>query len=198
MTHRHDVFLISDEAYEAIVFEEQHHSPAAFDRDDRVISVFGASKTYAMTGWRIGYYVAPLRVADEMHKVIEPFVVNATSISQKAAEAALSGPRDCVREMVRAYRQRRDIVVEALRQEGVEFFIPEGAFYLMLEISETGMDSYGFARELVQETGVAVAPGRTFGPNSDNYIRISFCAGPDELQEGLRRFCRFYRNKCHR
>ena len=197
MAHRHDIYLISDEAYEAIIYEGQHHSPAAFDPDDRVITVNTVSKTYAMTGWQIGYYIAPIEIASEMHKVLEPFVVNATSISQKAAEAALNGPQECVREMVDAYKQRRDMIVEFLQGEGFAFFIPQGAFYLMLSISKADMDSYSFAKELVQKTGVAVAPGRTFGPNSDNYIRISFCAELDELQEGLRRFCQFYRDKCH-
>ena len=94
--------------------------------------------------------------------------------------------------MAEAYRQRRDLVVDILHNEGFEFFIPQGAFYLMIEISNTGMDSYAFAKELVQKTGVAVAPGRTFGPNSDKFIRLSFCANVDELQEGVQRFCRFY------
>jgi aspartate aminotransferase/aminotransferase len=193
LARRHDIYLISDEAYEAIIYEGRHYSPAAFDPDDRVITVNAVSKTYAMTGWRIGYYIAPAQIATDMHKVIEPFVVNATAISQKAAEAALNGPQDCVREMTAAYKQRRDMVVEVLQQEGFEFVVPQGAFYLLVEIAKTGMDSYDFAQELVQKTGVAVAPGKTFGPSADSYIRISFCADPEELQEGLRRFSQF----CH-
>ncbi len=192
LAHRRDIYLISDEAYERIIYEGRHYSPAAFDPDDRVITVNAVSKTYAMTGWRIGYYIAPARIAGDMHKVLEPFVVNAASISQKAAEAALNGPQECVREMTAAYKQRRDLAVETLQGAGLEFIRPHGAFYLMLDISRTGLDSYAFAEQLVRETGVALAPGKTFGPSSDNCVRISFCAAPEELREGLKRLCRFY------
>jgi len=193
---RHDVYLISDEVYEKIIYEGRHLSPAVLDPDGRVIPIYGLSKTYAMTGWRVGYYVAPRAIAQEMHKVIEPFVACTPSISQKAAEAALSGPQDCVDEMVRAYKERRDIVVDTLSREGFEFCTPQGAFYLLVRIDRAGMDSYDFARELVQKTGVAVAPGRTFGPSAAQYVRMSFCAKPEEIEEGLKRFCRFYQEKC--
>lgn len=193
---RRDISIISDEVYEKIIFTGQHFSPAALDRHGRVISIYGLSKTYAMTGWRIGYYVAPRDIAVHMHKVIEPFVACTSSVSQKAAEVALSGPQDCVDEMVRAYRERRDLVTEALAREGFEFFTPDGAFYMLVGIEKTGMDSYAFAKELVQQTGAAVAPGSTFGPSAAPYVRISFCAKPEELEEGLRRFCKFYQEKC--
>jgi aspartate/methionine/tyrosine aminotransferase len=97
--------------------------------------------------------------------------------------------------MVRAYRERRDLVTETLAREGFEFFTPDGAFYMLVGIDKTGMDSYAFAKELVQQTGVAVAPGGTFGPSAAPYVRISFCAKPEEIEEGLRRFCKFYQEK---
>jgi len=193
---RHDIFLISDETYEKIVFDGSHSSPATLDPDGRVIAIYGFSKTYAMTGWRVAYYVAPREIAPQMNKLIEPFVSCASSVSQKAAEAALSGSQACVTEMVQAYRQRRDLVVDMLRAEGFEFFKPEGAFYLMVRIDKTGMDSYSFAKEVVQNTGAAVAPGTTFGPSAGPYVRLSFCAKSEEIEEGLKRFCRFYREKC--
>lgn len=193
---RHDIYVISDEVYEKIIFRGSHFSPATLDSKDRVIAIYGLSKTYAMTGWRIGYYVAPPDIAPQMHKLIEPFVACTPSISQKGAEAALSGPQDCVDEMVRAYRERRDLVTEALAREGFKFFTPDGAFYMLVGIEETGMDSYAFAKELVQQTGVAVAPGGTFGPSAAPYVRISFCAKPEEIEEGLRRLCKFYQEKC--
>ena len=193
---RRDIYIISDEVYEKIIFTGSHFSPATLDPNERVIGIYGLSKTYAMTGWRIGYYVAPRDIAPEMHKLTEPFVACASAISQKAAEAALSGPQECVEEMVRAYRERRDLVTETLAREGFEFFTPQVAFYMLVRIDETGVDSYAFAKELVQKTGVAVAPGSTFGPSAAPYVRISFCAKSEEIEEGLKRFCRFYREKC--
>lgn len=192
----HDIYLISDEVYEKIVFTGGHFSPGALDPRERVISVFGFSKTYAMTGWRVGYYIAPEKIAPEMHKLIEPFVACASAVSQKAAEAALLGPQDCVEEMVGAYRERRDLVASILAKEGFDFFTPQGAFYLLARIDGAGIDSYTFAKELVQETGVAVAPGATFGPSAASYVRISFCADLEQIEEGLERFCRFYHEKC--
>ncbi len=196
LADRRDISVISDEVYEKIVFTGSHFGPAALDPDGRVIAIFGLSKTYAMTGWRIGYYVAPREIAPQMSKLLEPFVSCASSVSQKAAEAALSGPQECVTEMVQAYRQRRDLVVAVLDREGFEFFAPQGTFYIMVRIDKTGMESYRFAKELVQETGVAVAPGDTFGPHAAPYVRMSFCANPEAIEEGLKRFCRFYAEKC--
>ncbi len=195
LAQKHDIYLISDEVYEKIIYRGSHLSPASIDPDGRVISVFAASKTYAMTGWRIGYYVAPSRVAPVMNKALEPFVACASTVSQKAAEAALRGPQDCVAEMVSAYARRRDLVVGILGSAGLSFIKPSGAFYLLIDIGRTGLDSYSFATALLEETGVAVAPGLTFGPGSDNLIRISFCARTEELEEGVRRLCRFHEQR---
>jgi aspartate aminotransferase/aminotransferase len=192
---RRDIYIISDEVYERIIFESAHLSPAAIDPDGRVIVIYGFSKSYAMTGFRVGYYVAPKTMVAHMNKALEPYVSCACSISQKAAEAALSGPQDCVDKMVAAYAQRKDIVVNALAGEGLEFSRPLGAFYMLVDIHEAGLDSYAFATELLKETGVAVAPGKTFGSRSDNLIRISFCAETDEIVEGIGRFCEFYRKR---
>jgi len=193
MARRYDIYLISDEVYERIRYEGDHISPAALDPDDRVIAVYAVSKTYAMTGWRIGYFVAPRQIVSQMNKVLEPFVSCASSISQKAAEAALLGPQDCVDRMVEAYTRRKEIVVKALEADGLEFSRPQGAFYILVDIGKTGLDSYSFATELLKSTGVAVAPGLTFGPRSDNLIRISFCAAEEEIKEGVGHLCTFYR-----
>ena len=194
LARKHDFYLISDEVYEKIIFEGQHFSPAALDPDGRVISVFAASKTYAMTGWRIGYYVAPTQVVPVMSKALEPLVACAATVSQKAAEAALRGPQECVAEMVSAYAGRRDLVVKILEKNGLSFIKPSGAFYLLMDIGRTGLGSYDFATRLLEETGVAVAPGLTFGPDSDHLIRISFCARTEELEEGVGRLCAFHKN----
>jgi len=193
MAGRYDIYLISDEVYERILYEGKHISPAALDPDGRVIAVYAVSKTYAMTGWRIGYFVAPNQIIPLMNKIIEPFVSCACSISQKAAEEALLGPQDCVDRMVEAYARRKEIVVKALKAAGLKFSRPQGAFYILVDIGQTGLDSYAFATELLKSTGVAVAPGRTFGPQSDDLIRISFCAADEEIKEGVCHLCDFYR-----
>lgn len=188
---QYDIYLISDEVYERIIYEGEHISPATIDPDGRVIVVYGVSKTYAMTGWRIGYFIAPTQIMPVMNKIIEPFVSCACSISQKAAEEALLGPQNCVDEMVAAYAHRKKIVVKALSSVGLKFSRPQGAFYILVDIGQSGLDSYAFATKLLKATGVAVAPGRTFGPQSDHLIRISFCAADEEIKAGIDHFCDF-------
>ncbi len=192
MARRYDIYLISDEVYECIRYEGEHISPAALDPDDRVIAIYAVSKTYAMTGWRIGYFVAPSRIVALMNKILEPFVSCASSISQKAAEAALLGPQDCVNQMVMAYARRKEIAVKALDANGLEFSRPQGAFYMLVDIGRAGLDSYAFATQLLRSTGVAVAPGLTFGPRSDHLIRISICAVDEEIKTGVGHLCKFY------
>ncbi len=184
---RHDLYLVSDEVYEEIVFEGEHVSPAALDEDGRVVTVFSASKTYAMTGWRVGYLVAPPPLADLIAKVQEPVVSCATAVAQKALEAALLGPQDCVREMRDAYRRRRDATVRALRAEGLFVTEPRGAFYLFAEAAAAGDETLALARQLVLEHGVAVAPGETFGPRASGLVRLSLAASEDALAEGVGR-----------
>lgn len=190
---KHDIYIISDEVYDKIVFDGHHISPLSFDPDGHVISIFGLSKSYAMTGWRVGYYVAPKTIAPQMNKLLEPYVSCAPSVSQKAAEAALTGPQDCVDEMVSAYARRRDLIVDILTREGFEFSSPKGAFYLLADISRSGLGSYEFAKTLLKKENLAVAPGLTFGRDSDKFIRFSFCTSLEAVEEGLTRFCNFYK-----
>ena len=192
MCRRHDIYLISDEVYECILYEGEHFSPASLDPDGHVITINATSKTYAMTGWRVGYYVAPRPVAKAIGRAIESYLSCASSVSQIAAEAALTGPQGCIAEMLAAYRERKDICVRAIEKAGIEYAVPKGAFYLMVGIAGTGLGSYDFSTQLLDATGVAVAPGLTFGPNSDQTIRISYCADKADVEEGIRRLCAFY------
>jgi len=188
---RHDLYLIADEVYEQLVFEGEHVSPGRFDVDGRVVGVHSFSKTYAMTGWRIGYAVASTRVAAVIAKLQEPFFSSASSVSQKAAEAALAGPQDCVARMRAEYRENRDLAASLLADGGLGFVTPAGTFYTMVDITPYGMDSYAFARMLLQEAKVSVAPGGTFGPSADGYVRISLAPTAAEIREGLARLASF-------
>ena len=191
----HDLYLISDECYEKIVFGVRHVSPASFDEDGRVLSIFSFSKTYAMTGWRVGYAVVPPEIAAIFIKLQEATVACASSVSQKAAEVALIGPQDCVEAMVNTYRQRRDRALAILRRHGLPTYTPQGAFYLLVDISRCGQGSDHFARDLLAQEKVAVAPGHTFGPSGDQYVRVSLAASENDLQIGLERLCDYIRRR---
>jgi aspartate aminotransferase len=181
------LYVVSDEVYEEIVFEGEHVSPATFDEDGRVVTVSGVSKTYSMTGWRIGYLVAAPEIAALVAKVHEPVVACAPSVSQKAAEAALTGPQDCVGEMRDAYHLRRDVAVAALREHELLVTEPRGAFYILADLARATDDTYAFARALVADHGVAVAPGGTFGPGGAGLVRLSLASAVEVIEEGIRR-----------
>jgi aspartate/methionine/tyrosine aminotransferase len=183
----HNMYVISDECYEHIVFDGEHVSPASLDGGDRVVSVFSMSKSYAMTGWRIGYVCGPPGAVDQIAKVQEPVVSCATTIAQKAAQAALNGDQRCVHEMISTYRQRRDMVVELLAAAEMLIKRPEGAFYILADISATGSDSNAFSRQLITERDVAVAPGLTFGPSGGGLVRLSLATDSQQLHSGVTR-----------
>lgn len=187
VARRRNLYVLSDEAYEKLTFGPEHVSPGRYDDDGRVVTTFSFSKSYAMTGWRVGYAVAPEAVARLMIQLQEPYYSCAPSISQKAAEAALAGPQDCVRDMVAAYAARQRIVLDTLSPAGFVTYRPQGAFYVLVNIAGTGMTSYDFAKDCLQETHVAVAPGATFGESADGWIRISVATSTDDVREGSKR-----------
>ncbi|MET3292511.1 UNVERIFIED_CONTAM: aspartate/methionine/tyrosine aminotransferase [Brevibacillus sp. OAP136] len=188
---KHDLYVISDEVYDGIVFDGTHISPKTFDTDGRVISIFGASKNYAMTGWRIGYAVASPEITTLMGKVMLPLVSCATSISQKAAEAAIRGPQDFVEEMRQSYKQRRDKAYDLFTQAEVKAFKPDGAFYMLVDMAELGRPADELALQLLKEEKVAVAPGTTFGELTNKMVRISLASEESQLLEGVKRICTF-------
>jgi aspartate/methionine/tyrosine aminotransferase len=162
---------------------------------ERFFTVNSFSKTYAMTGWRVGYVVAPPRLAPTVVKLQEPVVACACSVSQAAAEAALRGPQSCVAEMVSSYRARRDLALGILREAGLYHHTPEGTFYLLVDLGKWEGDSLAFAKKLLKEENVAVAPGETFGRASGHMVRISFAVEERSLLEGMGRLCRYIRRQ---
>jgi aminotransferase len=190
---KNDIWVLSDEPYEHILFDGHRHiSIGALEgMARRTISAFTLSKSYAMTGWRVGYTAAPKAVIDEMEKLMEHMVSGVTAVSQRAALAAITGPQDCVQEMVAIYDQRRHLVYEGLNAiDGISCLKPESTFYAFPNISSTGRSSWDFAKYLVKKHKVAVVPGSIFGRAGEGYVRLSFAAGMDQLKEGIDRIAR--------
>jgi aspartate aminotransferase len=192
---RHDLYLLSDEAYDELVYEGEHISPAALCDDGRVLGAYTFSKTYAMTGWRIGYTVASPEITRGIVSVSNAMCNNVTHLAQWAAEAALSGPQGCVAEMREAYHQRRDAVLEILREYGMKIHAPQGAFYVLVDISAAKRPSLEFALRLLNERNIAVAPGSAFGETIDGYVRISLASALSDLQAGIAGLCESIREQ---
>jgi aspartate aminotransferase len=184
---RNNLYLLSDECYDEVILEGEHISPGSFCTDGRVISAFTFSKTYAMTGWRVGYVVANESISDSITKVLESNSSCIPTVCQKAAEAALDGPREPLRDMVDAYRARRDLCVGLLEEAEMLISRPRGAFYIMADVARSGMDARQFAFDLVKSKQVAVAPGTAFGESARQAVRISLASSPEDLAVGIGR-----------
>ena len=193
IAERHGLWIISDECYDQISFEGPVPSLGALDRAGRVLSAYTFSKTYAMTGWRLGYGTGPSAAIDSAVKVLESNSSCASTISQIAAEGALAGPQECVAEMVEAYRARRDVAVELLREAGLLISRPTGAFYIMADVSGSGLEAREFAFRLLDAAGVSVAPGTAFGSEAAGAVRISLASAESELRTGIGRLAEFVR-----
>ena len=184
---RHNLYLLSDECYDEVILDGEHVSPASFCTDGRIISAYTFSKTYAMTGWRVGYVVANDKISDSITKILESNSSCIPTVCQKAAEAALDGPREPIQEMVSAYRDRRDLCVGLLEEAELLISRPRGAFYIMADIGRSGLDSRDFAFDLVKTKQVAVAPGTAFGSSARKAVRISLASSPEDLSVGIGR-----------
>ena len=196
LAKEHDLYVLSDEIYEELVFEGEHIPAATLDDDDRVITVSGFSKTYAMTGWRLGWVLASEDLIGAINRMMEPLISCASSVSQAAGVAALTGPQDAVGEMRTAYKRRRDIAASILEPAGMLPVRPAGAFYAIVDFSQTGIPSRQLALDLLKETRVACAPGDTFGKIlADGYVRISLASSDDDVREGCTRLVAFRDSK---
>jgi aspartate aminotransferase len=187
----HGLFVISDEAYDEVVFSERAASIASIGDPNRVITCFTFSKTYAMTGWRLGYLVAPQPLALVLQKLQEPIISCVNAAAQRGGLAALLGPEDVVAEMVSAYRRRRDAVTALLDKSGVPYVHPKGAFYAWVSTADYPGPSSELSRRLLAERSVAVAPGSAFGPSGEGWVRLSLATDQALLLEGVGRLVDF-------
>jgi aspartate aminotransferase len=184
---RRGLWIISDESYDQITFGPEAVSPATIIDDGRVISCFTFSKTYSMTGWRLGYAVSSPTVAESMVKALQAMTASPSSIAQRAGQAALDGPQECVATVVQAYRFRRDSAVDILARAGLLAVAPSGTMYVLADVSPAGPDSREFALRLLHDRQVSVAPGAAFGDVTEGTVRISLVTPEPSAREGIER-----------
>ncbi|MBU3978652.1 acetolactate synthase small subunit [Patescibacteria group bacterium] len=197
IANKYNLFIITDEMYEYFTFDGKKHISIGSmpEAADRVISVFGLSKSYAMTGWRIGYIVADKRLIPHIFKVHDSLITCPAAVSQYAALAALQGPQNVVKEFRNAFDKRRQIVFEALsKTDKLKLVKPEGAYYALAKVAGN-VDDYDLSMRLLHEAKVAVVPGSAFGPGGESHIRLSFGCEEPQLREGLRRLVGYLEKK---
>lgn len=188
-----DVMVLSDEIYSRLSYDEEVVSIATMPGMlDKTIILDGFSKTYAMTGWRMGYGIMPPWLVDAVSKLMVNSNSCTASFTQRAGIAALEGPQDEVEAMVAEFRRRRDAFCQGLNElPGFRCTIPQGAFYAFPNVAGTGMSSKGLAERLLQEAGVACLNGASFGAYGDGYLRFSYANSLENLMEALHRIRRF-------
>lgn len=186
---KHKFYVISDEIYEKLIYDSQkHYSIAALGKEiyDLTITVNGVSKSYSMTGWRIGYAAGPSDIMKAVANLQSHAASNPASISQKATLAALTADQSFINDMRSEYQRRRDYMVGRIgAMKNISCFKPSGAFYLFCDISRTGKGSVEVAKSLLDEAKVAVIPGKPFG--ADGFIRLSFATGMESIKKGMDR-----------
>ena len=185
---KHDLLVISDEIYSELTYNSRHVSIASLPgMRKRCVVINGFSKSYAMTGWRLGYALAPKEIMEQMVKLHQFAIMSSPTTSQYAAVSALKIGNSDVMEMRLAYDQRRRFLLHEMERLQIPCFEPRGAFYIFPDISEFGMSSEEFATELLREEKVAVVPGSAFGDCGEGFIRISYAYSIEELKAALAR-----------
>ncbi len=184
--------IVSDEIYHGLVYEGRAHSILEFT--DNAFVINGFSKTWAMTGWRLGYAILPDEFVRPVQKLQQNLLICAGSFTQRAAVAAFSDEcKPYVDEMVRTYDERRRYIIPRLREIGLSVAVePTGAFYVLADARRYSTDSYSLAFRILEECGVATAPGIDFGPNAEGYLRFSYANSLENIEDGLRRLERFF------
>jgi aminotransferase len=198
IAQKHDLLVFSDEVYDKIVYDgcECFSMASIPEVQDRVIIINGFSKTYAMTGWRLGYIVADKKIISNMPKLQEGILSCVPTFVQIAGIEALKGPQDSLKNMISDYARRRDILVDGLNSiPGISCKKSPGSFYAFSNIKSFGKTSLEFAEELVREAGVVAVPGSAFGKMGEGYMRFVFASSDENLEEAVRRIRSHVKNK---
>ncbi|MHB8917640.1 MAG: pyridoxal phosphate-dependent aminotransferase [Desulfocucumaceae bacterium] len=186
---RHDLVVISDEIYEKLVFDGwKHWSIGSFPgMKERTLTVNGVSKSYSMTGWRLGYVAGPRNIISAMAQLKYAITICTTSVSQMAALEALAGPQDSLEEVVRVYDDRRFAAMAHLDKLGMPYVVPRGAFYIFPDIRKYSLTSFDFCRFMLEKAQVMLFPGTAFGPGGEGFVRISLLSPTDKINEAFGR-----------
>jgi len=190
LAKKKNLYVISDEVYEKLLYDEaKHYSIAEFEgMRGRTVIVNAFSKTYRMTGWRLGYIAAPKPIASAIVRLNSCMNTCSSSISQAAGVAALNGPQNCVEEMVSEFKARRNAFIDGLNDvRGFRCAKPRGAFYAFVNTKAIGTNSFKLCLNLLERAKVATVPGSSFGPNGEGYLRFSYSAPRQQLDEAIRR-----------
>ena len=197
LAKENDILVLSDEIYSRLLYEGQHHSIAAFeDMLDRTIILDGFSKTYAMTGWRVGFGIMPVDLVEPISRLSTNSVSCTAAITQMADMEAINGPQDDADHIVNEFKKRRDIIVNGLNNiKGIRCPMPKGAFYIFPNVEGTGMTSREFADGLLEEGGVAGLAGESFGKYGKGCVRFSFANSAENIERALERIDNFVKSK---
>jgi aminotransferase len=193
LARAHDLIVVSDEIYARLVYDGAEHLSIGTlpGMKARTVTINGFSKAYAMTGWRVGYLAAPREFVRRLTEPRHTLSINAATPSQYAALAALEGPQEPVAEMVAEYARRRAYLMPVLRQLGLSYGYPGGAFYIYLNVASSGLGAAEFCLQLLQRARVMLFPGALFGEDSDQYVRIGYLQPMARLEEGIDRLAAF-------
>ena len=192
LVKKHNLLVITDEIYSELTFEGEHASIAALPgMAERTIFLHGFSKAYAMTGFRIGYACGPPELIDAMMRIHQYSMLCASIISQDAAIEALENGASPAEEMKDEFRLRRNYIVSAYNEMGLDCHLPRGSFYAFPSVQSTGLTSNDFASKLVQQEGVACVPGNAFGASGEGFLRCCFAAGFEQIKVACERTSRF-------
>ena len=186
VARKHGFFVLSDEIYAELTYQGTHVSMGTILPEQTVV-LSGVSKSHAMTGWRVGIAAGPADVIDQISKVNEFTITSVTTNAQYAAQEALTKGMNDTDPMREAYRKRRDYLVKALPEVGLDVIDPKGAFYIFARLPEGMRDSWSFVYDLARKAKVAVIPGASFGPGGEGYVRISYAASMEDLHTAVER-----------
>lgn len=192
IAEEHDVYLLSDEIYARMVYKDadtEHYSPSRFDHcKERTIIVNGFSKSYAMTGWRLGVVTGPPELISKMGLLLETTTSCVSPFIQKSGIEALKGSQSPITNMVDEFKKRRDIIVDGLNSlPGVTCLRPKGAFYVFPNIQRTGLTGEDFARIMLEQAGVALSPGSIFGENAKGYVRLCYANSIENINKAIKK-----------
>jgi len=182
-----DLLVISDETYDQFLFEGKHVSISTLDgMKERTIVINSTSKTFSMTGWRIGYAIGPAHLIQYLNKVHQNMSTCASSFVQVGAAYAFKHEKSFTQNMVEEFHKRRDVVIDGLSKiDKIQFVVPKGAFYIFPRIKDLNMSSIEFCNRLLDETGIAVVPGNAFGDSGEGFIRIAYAQSQEQLKEAM-------------